>query len=264
MIVGQITDFHITTPDQDVDRRYRTAEHLKAAVAHVNALPVRPDVVVATGDLVHHGSVPEYERLRGLLEPLAMPIYLIPGNHDDRANLRAVFSDHPYLPRQGSFLHYLVEEYPLRLLALDTVVPGEMGGALCEARLAWIEARLSASTARPTFVFMHHPPFRTGVGWTDGEGASGLGGAAAFADLVARHPEIERIVCGHLHRPIEARWGGTMASTAPATAHQLALALGPATAIGAIMEPPACQLHLWTPGEGIVSHTSYIGEYETP
>ena len=179
MIVGQITDFHITTPDQDVDRRYRTAEHLKAAVAHVNALPVRPDVVVATGDLVHHGSVPEYERLRGLLEPLAMPVYLIPGNHDDRANLRAVFSDHPYLPRQGSFLHYLVEEYPLRLLALDTVVPGEMGGALCEARLAWIEARLSASTARPTFVFMHHPPFRTGVGWTDGEGASGLGGAAA-------------------------------------------------------------------------------------
>ena len=71
-------------------------------------------------------------------------------------------------------------------------------------------------------------------------------------------------MCGHLHRPIEARWGGTVASTAPATAHQLALALGPATAIGAIMEPPACQLHLWTPGEGIVSHASYIGEYETP
>ena len=265
MIVAQITDFHVTTPGAEADRRNRTAAHLEAAVAHLNALPVRPDVVVATGDLVHGGSLREYERLRALLGPLAMPVYLIPGNHDDRANLRAVFSDHDYLPRDGTFLHYVVEDYPLRLMALDTVVPGEIGGALCAARLAWIEGRLRAATARPTFVFMHHPPFPTGIAWTDaGDGGAGLGGADAFGDIIARHPEIGRIVCGHLHRPIQTHWCGTVASTAPATAHQLALALESGSEIGAVMEPPACQLHLWTQGGGVVSHTSYIGAFETP
>ena len=230
MIIAQITDFHITTPGAAVDRRYRTAEHLAAAVAHVNALGVRPDVVVATGDLVHGGTVAEYERLHALLAPLAMPVYVIPGNHDDRASLRTVFSDHHYLPRDGPYLHYIVEDYPLRLMALDTVVPGEIGGALCAARLGWIEARLAEAPARPTFVLMHHPPFRTGIGWADrADGAAGLGGADSFGDIVARHPEIERIVCGHLHRPIEARWRGTVASTAPATAHQL----GPRPGTGA-------------------------------
>ncbi len=264
MIVGQITDFHVAMPGAEVDRRYRTAEHLDAAVAHLNGLATRPDAVVATGDLVHEGSVEEYERLRAILESLAMPVYLIPGNHDDRANLRAVFSDHAYLPRDGEFLHYVVEDYPLRLMALDTVVPGEIGGALCAARLAWIDARLTAAPPRPTFVFMHHPPFLTGVPWADGPGVAGLGGADRFGETVARHPEIERIVCGHLHRPIQARWCGTLASTAPATGHQLALALAPGATIRAAMEPPACQLHLWTPEHGVVSHTSYIGAFETP
>ena len=265
MIVGQITDFHVATPGAAIDRRFRTARRLAAAVAHLNALEARPDVVVATGDLVSGGAVAEYERLRAILAPLAMPVFLIPGNHDDRANLRSVFSDHRYLPSEGPFLHYVVEDYALRLMALDTVVPGEIGGALCAARLDWIEARLAEPPARPTFVFMHHPPFRTGVGWSDGkDGAAGLGGADAFGDIVARHPEIERIVCGHLHRPIEARWRGTLASTAPATAHQLALALGPESAITTVMEPPACQLHLWQAGDGLVSHTSYIGAFETP
>ena len=206
----------------------------------------------------------EYERLRVLLDPLVMPVYLIPGNHDDRANLRAVFADHSYLPRDGAFLHYVVEDYPLRLMALDTVVAGEMGGALCAARLAWIDAQLAAASPRPTFVFMHHPPFDTGLGWPEGAGAAGLGGSDAFGKTVARHPEIERIVCGHLHRPIQAQWCGTMASTAAATGHQLALALGPGSTIGAVMEPPACSLHVWTRGRGIVSHTSYIGAFETP
>ena len=72
---------------------------LERAVAHVNALDPRPDVVLATGDLVDGGKPEEYARLRRLLAPLAMPVYLIPGNHDARDALRAVFADHAYLPR---------------------------------------------------------------------------------------------------------------------------------------------------------------------
>src|SRR5262249_19750049 len=111
------------------------------AVAHIMKLDPRPDIVLATGDLVEAGKPEEYANLRRLLAPLSMPVFVIPGNHDARDTLRAGFADHAYLPRDG-FIQYTIEDLPLRLIALDTLVPGKGHGELCEERLAWAEARL--------------------------------------------------------------------------------------------------------------------------
>jgi Icc protein len=231
-------------------------------VAHLNGLQPRPDIVLATGDLVERGEADEYERLREILAPLAMALLLIPGNHDDRRNLASVFADHAYLPRNGDFVQYTVEDWPLRLVALDTLIPGESGGRLCEERLAWLEARLAEAPERPTLVFMHHPPFATGIAPMDG---MGLDGIDALAAVIRGHPQVERIACGHLHRAIVHRFAGTVACTCPATAHQIALDLPPAQRLAAVMEPPACMLHLWL-GEaaGLVSHVSLIGDRHPP
>src|SRR5215831_14302117 len=113
MLIAQITDTHISTPGSRNDTHFRTAEHLERAVRHVNGLAPRPDVLLATGDLVERGQIDEYGRLRELLQPLHMPVYLIPGNHDDRENLRRVFDTHRYLPRDGSFLQYVVDDWPV-------------------------------------------------------------------------------------------------------------------------------------------------------
>ncbi len=262
MLIAQISDTHVSTPDSRNDRLFRTAEHLAAAVAHLNALHPRPDLVLATGDLVERGGIDEYERLREILTPLAMPLFLIPGNHDDRENLTKVFADHAYLPRNGAFLQYTVEDWPLRLVALDTLVPGKSGGRLCAERLAWLEARLGEAPDRPTLVFMHHPPFATGIAAMDDMGLDGIEGLAA---VIRRHPQVERITCGHLHRTIVRRFAGTVACTCPATAHQIALDLVPAQRLATVMEPPACMLHLWL-GEagGLVSHVSLIGDRHPP
>jgi 3',5'-cyclic AMP phosphodiesterase CpdA len=258
VLIAQITDTHVSTPDSRNDLIFRTAEHLARAVAHVNGLRPRPDVVVATGDLVEQGEIAEYERLREILAPLAMPLFLIPGNHDNRGHLTAVFRDRAYLPRHGEFLQYTVEDWPLRLVALDTLVPGAGGGRLCADRLAWLEARLAERPGRPTVLFMHHPPFATGLAFMDG---MGLEGREALAAVIRRHPQVERIACGHLHRAIVRRFAGTVASTCPATAHQIALDLEPAQRLAVVMEPPACMLHLWLgEGEGLVSHVSLIGD----
>jgi Icc protein len=257
MLIAQITDTHVSTPGSQNDRFFRTAAHLGRAVEHLNALRPRPDVVLATGDLVERGRVGEYRRLRALLEPLATPLYLIPGNHDDRANLARVFDHHRYLPRDGGFIQYTVDDWPVRLVALDTLVPGEGGGRLCAERLAWLDARLAEAPERPTVIFMHHPPFVTGIITMD---AMGLDGSDAFAAVIRRHPQVERIVCGHLHRPIVRRFAGTVACTSPATAHQVALDLAPETRLAVLMEPPACMLHFWLgEAEGLVSHVSLIG-----
>jgi len=262
MLIAQITDTHISTPGSVNDRYFHTPEHLERAVAHLNRLAPRPDVALATGDLVERGEPEEYARLRAILDRLAMPLYVIPGNHDSREHLARAFADRGYLPTRGEFLHYTVEEWPVRLVGLDTQVPGQPGGALCPERLAWLDARLGEAPARPTLVFMHHPPFVTGLAAMDG---MGLEGKEALAAVIRRHPQVERIACGHVHRPMTRRFAGTVATTCPATAHQIALELRPAERLSVVMEPPACTLHLWLGADaGLVSHVSVIGDERPP
>src|SRR5258706_9686772 len=158
MPIAQITATHISTPGSVNDRYFRTPEHLERAVAHLNRLAPRPDVALATGDLVERGEPEEYARLRAILDRLAMPLYVIPGNHDSREGLSRAFADRGYLPTDGGFLHYTVDEWPVRLIRLDTQVPGQPGGRLCAEPLAWPDTRLPQAPAPPPPGLIHHPP----------------------------------------------------------------------------------------------------------
>jgi Icc protein len=254
MLIAQISDCHVSTKGSPIDHYFRTASYLERAVRHINALSPAPDVVLLTGDLVDRGEVEEYERIRSILDPLRCPVYVIPGNHDARKNLASAFADKGYLP--DGFLQYVVEDYAIRLIALDTHVPGEAGGLLCAERIAWLAARLAEST-RPTVLFMHHPPFDTGIVAMD---QMGLSGRQELEKVVARHPHVERVLCGHVHRPITRRFAGTIASICPSTAHQVELDLTGIPRLAVIMEPPMVQLHLWHGEEsGLVTHHSMIG-----
>jgi 3',5'-cyclic AMP phosphodiesterase CpdA len=257
VLIAQISDMHVGLEGSPVDRLYHTAEHLERAVAHINRLTPLPDAVVATGDLVDRGDPAEYARLRALLDALEPPCHLIPGNHDEREALAGAFPHHGYLPRAG-FVQYAVEAGPLRLVMADTLVPGASGGLLCAERLEWLDACLAEEPARPTILFMHHPPFPSGMAAMDAMGLDGAGGLAA---VIRRHPQVERIACGHLHRAITRRFAGTVASTSPATAHALALDLPPRNRLAVVMDPPAVTLHLWQgEGAGLVTHLSFVGE----
>src|SRR5262245_6806726 len=261
MIVAQISDLHIRPPGQLAYGRVDTETHLVRCVEHLARMTPRPDLVLATGDLVDVGLPEEYRHLHALLGPLSMPVYLIPGNHDRREPMLAEFPDHAYLPRQGAFLQYVIEDHPLRLIGLDTLVVGRAGGRLCEERLAWLTARLEEARTRPTMIFMHHVPFHTGIEPMD---RLGLDDAEAMGKIIERHPQVERIVCGHLHRPISMRWRGTLVMTAPSTAHQVVLDLSENAPLAFSMEPPALLLHVWSEQGGLVTHTSYIGEFPGP
>ncbi len=260
MLLAQISDMHVKVPGNPLYGRIDTPAFLERAVAHLAALDPRPDLVIATGDLVESGSVEEYRTLRDLLAPLAMPVYLIPGNHDRRDGLRAVFGDRAWLPASG-FVHYAFDAGPLRMVGLDTLVEGKGHGALCAERLDWLEARLGESD-RPTILFMHHPPFACGIEAFDAMRLNE--GEERLAAMVGRHRHVERVLCGHVHRPIQVRWAGTLASIAPSTAHQAALDLREKAPMSLAMEPPGVVLHLWQPGLGLVSHLSPIGTWRGP
>jgi 3',5'-cyclic-AMP phosphodiesterase len=261
MLIAQITDLHILPEGRLAFGHVDTAACLARAVARLGALDPRPDVVVATGDLVDGGSAAEYAHLRRLLAPLDLPLYVLPGNHDSREALAAAFPDHAYLPRDGGFLQYCVEEWPLRLIALDTIIPGEPGGRLCEQRLAWLATRLAEQPERATLIMMHHPPFATGVGHMD---AMALETPERLAEIVRSHDKVVRVICGHDHRSIQSAFAGTIASIAPSTAHQVMLDLTLDGAARYTLEPPGFHLHLWREGSGLVTHTAFTEEFPGP
>jgi 3',5'-cyclic AMP phosphodiesterase CpdA len=261
MILAQISDTHVPAAGKLLFGKIDTAAFLRRAIAHLKGLEPRPDFVIVTGDLVDEGTVAEYDNLRSILSELAIPFAVMPGNHDERGNLRRAFRDHGYLPGDGEFLHYVIEDLPLRLIALDTVIPRRPGGRLCRARLDWLAARLEEQPAKPTVVAMHHPPFVSGLAKMDSLNCEN---SSALGEIVARHPQIQRVICGHIHRPICLGWNGTVVTSAPATAHQVTLDFREDSGASWIMEPPACHLHYWHPANGLVTHLSYIGDYGPP
>lgn len=251
MLIAHISDLHLRPQGDLAHGVADTAAGLAAAVARLAAMTPAPDAVIATGDLVDDPSAAAYAQLRRALAPLAMPVFVVPGNRDERGGLRAAFAGDGYLPANGAFLHYVVDEFPVRLIGLDTVMAGGKFGEMCWDRLDWLEARLAEAPARPTLVFMHHPPFKTGVPFMDEQPFTG---ADALAQVIRRHPQVERLACGHLHRPIQASFAGTLAAVAPATAFHMPLDLDAKAPLGLVLEPTAGLLHVWTPAAGVVTH----------
>jgi 3',5'-cyclic-AMP phosphodiesterase len=259
MLIAQITDTHIRMPGRLAYRKVDTAAMLRPCVRALMALHPRPDLIVHTGDLVDFGEDAEYAHLREILTPLAIEIIAIPGNHDARDPMRRAFADHAHMPRSG-FLQFAVRRGPLRIVGLDTLVPGSGGGAVCPERLAWLEATLSAEPKAPTLILMHHPPFVTGIAHMD---RLGLAGREGFAAIAERHPQIQAILCGHVHRAIHARVGGRAAMICPSPAHQVALDLTEGGPSAFRLEPPGFMLHRWHDNQ-LVSHVAVLGDWPGP
>ena len=264
MLLCQITDLHIKAERKLAYGRVDTAGMLERCVAAILRLAPAPNAVLITGDLVDRGSDAEYELLAQLIAPLStqgnLPVYLVAGNHDEREALRRNFPAHSYLRQWAPFVQYAIDAHALRIVALDTVIPGQGGGLVCAERLDWLDRTLSQAPEQPTVILMHHPPFVTGIGHMD---RVGLDNSDALEAVVRRHPQVERVMCGHLHRSIQARFGGTVASTCPSTAHQVALDLASPSPDNFVMEPPGYQLHFWN-GKQLVTHTAVLGDFAGP
>jgi Icc protein len=259
MILAQISDLHVRPEGMTYNNAVDSNRMLADAIEHLNRLDPQPDIVLITGDLVEKGLDAEYAMLRTLLNGLAAPFLLMPGNHDDRERVAAAFPEHDYLPQRGP-KHYAIGRYPVHIVALDTTVPGKHHGEVDEQGLAWLETSLAATAGAPTMVMMHHPPIETGIPYMDKYMCVE---PERIAAVIGRFANVERVLCGHVHRPMLQRWAGTMLCTCPSTATQIALQLRPDAKPASYREPPACLLHCWRDG-AMLTHTSYIGRYEGP
>ena len=257
MIIAQISDLHFRTDGVKLKGVVCSVDALQRTIDHINATEPKPDLVLATGDLANKAYFQDYQSLRTMLDQFDMPYFVIPGNHDSREMMRETFADHGYLPEDG-FLHYTLEDYPLRMVGVDTKEDGREGGGLCAERLQWLDDTLSAAPDKPTLVFMHHPPFKTGISYMD---KGHFTGTDEMSAIIRKHEQVERVICGHLHRTITKRFGGTVAAVCSSTAFQMCLDMRPGVDSGIVLEPPRLPMLLWNAEVGLVGHTSLLGDF---
>jgi len=254
LLVAQISDTHILAPASDNPAAELRGDCLRRTVADVNQQ--KTDAVIFTGDTVQHGERQEYARLRELLAPLEAPLYLVPGNRDDKNEMRATFSDFAYLPKIGDFLHYVIEEHAVRLVAIDSTSHGERKGVFCPARQAWLEEVLSGRPDQPTLLFIHHPPFDIEGHYVGGYRRPGE--AVALADIVSRHPQVAGLICGHVHWLIQREWAGTQARIMPSVAVDLRHGIDESEA----REQPIYLLHHVSNETGLVTRARMVDAAE--
>jgi 3',5'-cyclic AMP phosphodiesterase CpdA len=259
MILAHLSDLHLRPVGVPAYRVAETNKLFARAVDALLALEPRPDAVVITGDLTDCGLVEEYEVLAEQLARLPMPVHLVLGNHDRRDTFREVFGD-----TEGAaegFTGFDVDVAGVRVIGIDTVIPGASFGMLCETRLAHLEERLAARPDVPTLIAMHHPPAACGIGHMDRIAL--MEGAERFAEIVARHPNVERVLAGHHHRPIQSRFAGTILQVAPSVAHQVVLDLSEYGPSAFVMEPAAYLVPALVDG-AVVSHQAYVERHDGP
>jgi Icc protein len=247
-LLVQLSDPHIGADWGDAD----PVATLAAAVACVRALEPNPDAVLITGDLADHALDVEYEQVRQLLAPLQTPLYVLPGNHDDRLALRRHFG----VPGDGGDpVQYAVDLGPLRLVVLDTKRNGEERGQLDTGRLGWLEATLAAAPEAPTLLALHHAPIAVGIPAFDEVGLPPAD-RRALATVVEGHPQVLRIVAGHTHRTVSAVLGGRSVLAVPSTYVQARLDFG-AKEIEVSKDPPGFAVHTFVDGE-LLSHVQPV------
>ncbi|MBJ3774425.1 phosphodiesterase [Acuticoccus mangrovi] len=258
-LIAQLTDTHIRANGGLAYGEVDTTRFLAAAVAHLNALDPAPDAVVVSGDLVDYGSAAEYADFKRLVAPLRAPLWVIPGNHDS-ALIWEAFPEAGAI-RAGEGLGYEVSVGGLRLLMLDSTVAGAPYGLATAERCAWLAEALRREG--PALLFLHHPPFLTGIEHMDRNNcreAERLAATVEGRGLLA-------IGCGHVHRMVSATVGGVRTLIGPSPAHAVTLDVRPGAPATFEFEPPAVLLHRVSQDGGRlahVTHLSFIGDYDGP
>ncbi|MBI2698575.1 MULTISPECIES: phosphodiesterase [Mycobacterium] len=224
-VLLHISDTHLVGGDGplygDVDADGRLGELL----GQLNHSGVRPDAIVFTGDLADKGEPAAYRKLRDLVEPFAADLgaelIWVMGNHDDRAELRRLLLDE--VPSMAPLDHVRTVD-GLRIITLDTSVPGHHHGEIRASQLDWLAGELATPAPDGTILALHHPPIPSVL---DMAVTVELRDQAPLG-RVLKGSDVRAILAGHLHYSTNATFVGIPVSVASATCYtqDLTVAVG--------------------------------------
>jgi len=251
MIIAQISDSHIGSEGVNGERAEVRLSAMRDCVDHINSLTPQPDLVIHTGDMTHGGFPHDYKRIKAVLAALNAPMVVVPGNRDERHNMAEAFD---LTEQVNGFIQYAVDDFPVRLVAVDTKGEGSKLGQLCDARLQQLAQLLGQESNKPTALFMHHPPFDVTIS-RDPFAFESRDECDALAQLLDQHPQVIRLFCGHSHRPYFTELAGRAASIVPAG--PVDLQRGEYAEREA--ERPLYQLHRWDGQGAFETETVIVG-----
>ncbi|MGQ0559128.1 MAG: phosphodiesterase [Sphingosinicella sp.] len=259
MLIAQVTDLHLGFDPGNPEELNR--QRLDSVLAELVAMTPRPDLLLATGDIANDDDDGNsYACYRDAIAGLPFPVFSLLGNHDSRAPFLELF---PEAAGEGGFVQHALDDWPLRILLLDTLETGRHGGGFCESRAGWLQARLDEAPERPTLIALHHPPLRTGHSWmTEVPEAKWV---LRLRSVIEGRNNIVALIGGHIHRPIITRWAGAILIVCSSTAPQVALDLAtldpeaPDQRPMIVAESPAYALHLWD-GAALITHFGAAGD----
>lgn len=255
MLIAHLSDFHIFSgAPETAPVRGDAADMARRIVADLMAQPQKPDAVLITGDVADGGAPGDYDLIRAILAPLTMPFFVVPGNHDQRDPMRAAFgADLPFA--DTAFLCFDATVNSVRIIGLDSLIPGNVAGALCPDQLDWLEDRLAVGDA-PVFLMLHHPPFGSGNAQWD---ATALcAGGPRLAAVLRASPAPVRLLCGHVHQAFHTQWAGCYAAVAGSPAFQYGFGFDAQDEPPIIDGPYAYWLHHQRPDGSFAVHPRLV------
>jgi 3',5'-cyclic AMP phosphodiesterase CpdA len=259
--VIQLSDLHIVPEGKLYHGLVDTLANVDAAFDQLDRSGLAIAALVLTGDLVDAGDLASYRRLRAVVERragrLGLPVLYLMGNHDSRGPLRAGLLDaepttEPY--------HYVAWAGDLRIIALDSTVPGEPLGALSEAQLAWLAAELATPAPAGTIVALHHPPVPSPLALLNAmvlENPERLGAVIAGTD-------VKIVLAGHAHHASASTLAGVPVWVAGATAYA-AHPLGPTGGYAGVTGGVFSRVDIYPHGAVATTIPTQVGDpiYET-
>jgi 3',5'-cyclic AMP phosphodiesterase CpdA len=157
-LLVQISDIHLTASGS-LPPGVRPRDNLLNGLRLLETAGIRPDMFVLTGDLADAGDGACYDDLAAILADTARgsgaDVVCLPGNHDDRG----AFRRHLLIePASDGPINQTRWRAGLRIIALDSTIPGEAGGALDDQTLGYLRSELRTPAPDGTVVALHHPP----------------------------------------------------------------------------------------------------------
>lgn len=216
-----LSDTHLLAGNRPLGGRFDTAANLVRTLEAAEATGIRPHAVVFTGDLTDLGEPEAYAALRAIVEPFAerlgAPVVWIAGNHDERPELRRSLLD---LEPTQEPVTGVWDLDGLRLIALDSTVPGWHHGDLDTRQLEWLREVLAVPAPLGTILALHHPPLPSHVPLFD---ILELRDQGRFAEAIAG-TDVRAILAGHLHYSTSGTFAGVPVSVAAASCYTMNLA----------------------------------------
>ncbi|WP_121435816.1 phosphodiesterase [Actinomadura pelletieri] len=237
LVLAQLSDTHL-------DGGERRRERAAWVMERVNAVPL--DAVLVTGDIADHGTPAEYRQAREVLRS-PHPVLTCPGNHDARGPYREVLLDEP---PGGGPINQVHKVAGAVFVMCDSTVRGEDHGFLDDETIDWLDRCLSQEPEAPAFVCFHHPPVPVGIPYVD---RIRQFGEERLAAVVARHPQVVALLCGHAHTAAVTTFAGRPLLVAPGVASTLKLP-GEAGGIASNDAPPGVAFHVLDDAGRLTTH----------